>query len=647
MPHTSSMPKLTVILLLLACLSTRARTAESPGTWPPGPRLAPLEFDSARYIPLDEIHRGMKGYGLTVFHGTAPEPFDLEVVSVVKNFSPGRDAFLIKCDDPRFAIAKMVAGCSGSPVFLDGRLAGAMAFGWVMSEEPLYGVTPIAEMLEVRQRANMTSFDTPNAPPANARPLDRSLYTNLLRDTLLTPEQLADACRLTSDADPATNPVVICTSAMPPLAAEYLAQTRGATVVPLAGAAAPSVAPSPAATSGSAIPPGDRGDTMSAIRTPDTDTPPFQPGSAVTIPLMHGDMAAQVLGTVTEVRGPEIFAFGHGWDAQGPTLWPLATGYVHTFVSRKDRSFKLGNALNIVGSLRADESVAVYGRLDRSAPLTDATIEVHWPHQSKTFHVQIARDMRRSPVLAISAILGALEYRGSLPAEHSLQYDVKMSFDNLDPIEYKNIAVGDNGADMAQEIMSALMLLLNNPWQTPQLTTFHASITVIPEDRLAELRALSLDRRLYRPGQTVQGRVELEPLWQPVVSVPFQLTLPDDLPDGDYELNVGSEALYRNLLQTHQSHRMLVLSATDLRRALQERLDIPRDRLYVCLVLPGQGVALESDTLPQLPPSRAMLLTDPQRTLPTARFQPLLTEFVPLSYQLAGAQTLTISVARQ
>ena len=114
-------------------------------------KTAENKIDTDRYIDISKIHTGMRGDGLTVFQGTQVERFDVEVVSVMKNYMPKRNAILIRCLDERFIKSRGVEGVSGSPVYFEGKLAGAMAFGWSFSEEPLYGVTPIDEMLAVRR----------------------------------------------------------------------------------------------------------------------------------------------------------------------------------------------------------------------------------------------------------------------------------------------------------------------------------------------------------------------------------------------------------------------------------------------------------------------------------------------------------------
>ena len=147
------------IYFLIVCFGV---SAQGRANTQPDP--ADALWDSARYIGIDEVKPGMPAYCLTCYSGTTVERFDLDVISVIFDMSPGQDAILVKGTDERFIKTGPVQGCSGSPVFIDGRLAGALAFGWTMSKEPLYGVTPIREMLGIGEKSSM-SPDT--APPSN------------------------------------------------------------------------------------------------------------------------------------------------------------------------------------------------------------------------------------------------------------------------------------------------------------------------------------------------------------------------------------------------------------------------------------------------------------------------------------------------
>ncbi|MHC4271922.1 MAG: SpoIVB peptidase S55 domain-containing protein, partial [Planctomycetota bacterium] len=144
-----------------------------------------IPLDSTKYITIDEVKPGMEAYCLTIFEGTKIEKFDLEVLSIVRNFRPGMDAILVKGLDERFIHTGPVGGCSGSPVYIEGRMAGALAFGWTFSKDPLYGVTPIKDMLRVGQinnkQTNLNNTDVPGiafdySTPINIEKIQEMLF---------------------------------------------------------------------------------------------------------------------------------------------------------------------------------------------------------------------------------------------------------------------------------------------------------------------------------------------------------------------------------------------------------------------------------------------------------------------------------------
>jgi len=588
-------------------------------------------LDRDRYISLEEIQPGMRGYGLTVFRGTAPERFELEVVAVVKNYGPKLNAFLVRVQDERFEVAKMVAGVSGSPVYLDGRLAGAMAFGWQLSEEPLYGVTPIAEMLRVRRSAEKRGE---RRAAGGGAALERKYYENLMRDDLFTREQLA--------AWVARTPLG---GAGAWGAGAGVALPAAVTVSGLSAAGLSTLREWLPGLTAELGPSGGSGEPTETGPTAEGVT--LRPGAVLAVPLIQGDLQAQVLGTATEVVGDEVFAFGHAWRGEGAARWPMATGYVHTFVNRMDRSFKLGQAREVVGALRADEATGVYGRLGESAPLTPAEVRVEWPDGgTETFHMRLARDAETAGVLATLAVGGSLLQRGSLPRKHCLTYEVEMQFDGVAPLRFSNFSSGTQGLDLGNEIVQTLTLLLNNPWREVELTSVRADVRIMKEDRMALLRSVALTRRVYLPGELVEARVELEPELAPVQEAAISLRLPEDLPEGKYTVEIGDATAHQRQLQTNQPQRFQVFSAEDVQRALQERLALRRDELYMSLVLPEGGLALEDQALPRLPGSRAMLLTDPSRRMISAEFHPLLVSRQATGYQVVGAEHVEIEVRR-
>ena len=606
-----------------------AANSTKPTTSPPI-ALPSRDLDTQRYIGIDEIKPNMTGYGLTVFSGMTPERFDVVVVSVLKNFSAKQDAILIKCIDERFDIARGVQGVSGSPVYFDGRLAGAMAFGWAYSEEPLYGVTPISRMLDIQSAAT----PRPTKTSRGGDLFERSSYQNMMRDVLLTRNQIQN---------------LITQAGLGQTNFSETHATGGLTPLPVAmafsglSAAAVRRAPQMIGDLGFLTGPATAAGNASAARNQQ-----LQPGSTITIPLITGDINGAILGTVTEVVGNSVYGFGHGWNANGAAAWPMGTGYVHTFVNRQNMSFKLGQAVDVIGAIRADQSSGIYGKIGNTVDMVPMTIEITAPDSghAEHFQIQLAQDERADPILAASALMGAILQKGELPRDHTISYDIEMHFDIADTIRFENVSSGQDVGEILTEVLSPLALLLNNPWQPVKLVALNARATVNSVDGVAIIKSAQLSQLNFKPGQTVTAQVELEPRRAQPTLAAISLELPADLPDGKYKLALGSARIHRQQLRTARRDRYLAFDAQGVQRILQERLNIRRDRLYISLIEPRRGLAIEGTPLPALPASKAMLLTDKSRHQIMTGFRPVIAANVATDYIIDGGATFNIIVKR-
>jgi len=593
-------------------------------------------FDPNRHIDASQLKEGMRGYGLTVFAGTKIERFDVVVVSVMHNFQPKRDAILVMCDDDRFRVAKGVQGVSGSPVFFDGKLAGAMAFGWSFGEEPLYGVTPIREMLDV-QSTGQRSKTKNHEKQQNSLVLSRNVYENLMRPQLLSQEQLqriAEACGL-ARKDRASEssvlgglslrPMAISVNGLNATALRALNKTMANLVfeVGLAGTGADDLG---------------------------TDQRPrLERGSTLTVPLMMGDVNGAVLGTVTEVIGDHVYAFGHAWNSTGGVRWPMGTGRIHTFVNRKSMSFKLGQAVEVVGTVWADETAAIYGQIGDKINMIPVDVTVQWNDlgQEKHFQSQIADDQGISPILATLVTINSAAYRGDLPLEHTIRYDSKIEFDGAESIIFSNMSSGMGFSDLIADTLEPIAMILFNPWEKVRLKGLTVSISFDNQDRLYQIISVDLPKRIYQPGEVIRAHAVLEPLRQPEVSRVIQLTIPETLEEGHYKIVVGSFTNYQQALRKSQPHLFRAFTVKDVQRILQKRMSIARNGLYLTIVLPKRGVAIKDDSLPELPASKAMLLTDKSRQSVTSKFGELLWTHLETDYVVAGKKTFNIEVRRE
>jgi hypothetical protein len=650
--HMSKQTKVRYIWVVLGAvlIAAAAWGAETGGAVGEGPAETGIAsegspnpadlFDPSRHIDVKDVKAGMRGYGLTVFHGSQIEPFDIEVVSVVHNSQPRRDIILIRCLDERFQKAKVVQGVSGSPVFLNGKMAGAMAFGWALSEEPLYGVTPIRQMLQI-QRV-FAGDAAAKAASMEGTALPRELYRDLMRDVLIDEphwRRLVELSGLSSagagDAETGSGfiplPLPMTLNGISPQAVQAI-QKRIPTLNILPGGPAVSTAAGDTAGEGTS-----------------GSEPVLAPGSVMTIPLITGDFDGSILGTATEVIGNQVYGFGHPWNGRGPSHWPLASGTIHTFVSRMTLSFKLGQSSRILGTVCADESTGLCGRIGEAPKMIPVEVKIAWPYanSSQEFHLKIASDEKINPLLLGVITQEVFSYKGNMPVRHTIHYRMELEFDGIEPIRFENVSTGDDLIDIFDDLVSPLMLLLNNPWQKIHLTGVKISATVTDHETSAVIKSSRIDQQYYKPGQTVTVQLELEPLRNSTRMYELQLPLPEDLPDGRYQIEFGAAEVYSGQLRRTQPHLFQAFNAVDVRNVLQRRLDVGRGKLYICMTLPqNNGLALEEQAFPQLPSGKSMLLNDKIRKKTAMSFRSMIYRELPIDLTPIGAETFDITVQR-
>ncbi len=549
------------------------------------------QLDNSRYITIDEIQAGMKGYCLTCLKGTEVEKFDLEVISVVLSMNAGRDAILVKVDDERFIHAGVIAGCSGSPVYIDGRLAGAMAFGWSSSKDPLYGVTPIEDMLEAGKggdsagdfgaRLSGVIFDY-------TRPLDFAEVDKRFKGFLESRSQY-------SGGMPTLRcPVVI--SGLPMSVVERLgAELESFGLMAVAG------------------PGGGASKSGAAMR---TDVQ-LEPGSSLLVPLVTGDITMLATGTATEVIGDTVYGFGHGLLTYGPVDLPMATGQIHTVVASRVRSFKISSMLEVVGALKVDEATAIRGQIGAEAYMFPMTVKVdrYNDTEQKIFNCRVAYNRLLTGSMIGAVISGAALYGGDLPPDNMLEYKVSIGIEGAGTITFENVSTGQGLSDVFIETVNSIRLLMNNPFREVGIESIDVEIRIKPENIASHIWSVQLLDSTVKAGEPVDIEVVLESVLSPKRRLRYSIAIPEDLEPGEYNLIVCGGSEYLRFLNRTVPYRFAAKNFQTLIEAMKEILAVERDRLYCILVLPPGGIVLERAELSDLPATKALVLGDSKRAL--------------------------------
>lgn len=462
---------------------------------------------SGPFIAVDEIRPGMRGYGLTVFRGTTPERFDVEVIDVLHNFRPDQDLILIRTEHPILEHANVVAGMSGSPIYLDGRLAGAYAYGWTYSRDPVAGVTPIRNMVaEMRRPYRPTSFPVAEPPlPARGvrRPQRAEVRTGGLapylgeRRATATSALEAHAARFGASASSsslqhAATPLLV--GGFGDEVARMLDQQLGGfglTVLQAGGA----------------------GEATPAPGAPTL----YQHGSAVGVQLVRGDIAATAVGTVTHVDGARVSAFGHPMLNAGETGLPTAVARVLHILSSVERSFKISEPVRSVGALVHDRQSSIVVDTGVRPATVDLTVRLHGvPDAPRTeWHAEIASHRVLTPVLINATIVNAVTATAVDSTDVMFEATSRVWIaGRRDPIELRDQGFGRAGAasplTLSQlRLFSLLEMIYGNPFEEARAARVEVELSLRFTRETTRIIDASVATDEVDPGGTVPLRVVL------------------------------------------------------------------------------------------------------------------------------------------
>lgn len=476
-------------------------------------------------LPVSAIKPGMKGYGLTVFQGVKPERFDVEVIDVLRNFRPRQELILIKTKHPRLDVAKVVSGMSGSPIYIDGKVIGAYAYGWTFGVEPVAGVTPIRSMLDdlVRPLPDriygwpIKVMPSGERPASGARAAARSNgarhfaslpagHYDLGRHAEALHERAASWGGPSSVLKPVATPLLMggLSGSSVALAREYL---RPLGLEPLEA--------------------GGGGDEV------EPDAPKrFVDGGAIGVQLVRGDMSAMGLGTVTRVEGDKLVAFGHPMMQSGVTALPTAVGRVLWFLASDMRSFKIGMPVRPVGTLVNDRSASIVVSQSVKAPTIPVSLHVRGlpgvPHTSWNF--EVAHEKFMAPMFVAMALGTAIETLSSERRDVSWNAVTTLKVKGHKSVKLRDFGVAIGGTPDAQElarsnVVGAVGALLNNPWEPVLVESAKTEVEVRFAREILALRGVEVLEPEIDAGEPARIRLTLEPYAGPrqtrVVKVPI------------------------------------------------------------------------------------------------------------------------------
>ena len=452
--------------------------------------------DAELYMSADKIKRGMKGIGLTVFQGTRIDTFEVEVLGVLRNvLGPKSDMILARLSGGPLEQTGVIAGMSGSPVYIDGKLIGALGYSiGSFAKEPIAGITPIKEMMQVLERI---SSDTLSSATFGSR--KREMQLAEINGGVLKP--VAVPLMLSGFA----SQVVM----------ESRQELSEYGLLPMQGG----------------------GGTDSSL-----EVGAFEPGASLGAQLIRGDLSATTIGTLTHRVGDRVVGFGHPMMWSGRTAMPMTAAYIHQVVSSQMLSFKYGTASQSMGIILQDRAPGIAGVVGSDAKMMPIRVTVLSPGQATSFNMEVFRHRELGPLLVRMAVATSVISAEKLAGETTVNGQLTLHMPGFEPVVVENMYAGPQGLGLAVlGLTQPLAQVIQNPFIDAAIDSAVFQLSIEERTRGARIDGLRLDRSHYDPGDTVQVSIALAPILGKREVIELELPIPIHFAPGRLMLQAVNE----------------------------------------------------------------------------------------------------------
>jgi hypothetical protein len=598
-----------VCALFVACLSIPYSIAQNSSV--PAPQ-------EARTIAVSQIHAGMRGVAYTVFEGVKPEAMEVEVLGVLHNVNgPKGDVILVRLHGQKVEYTGVVAGMSGSPVYIEGKLAGALAFRiGEFSKEPIAGVTPIADMLEInsldRSPAEESSAIKPGVSEVagkTAAPGDGSSL------------QESDGRNYSNYLKPIETPLVFngfSEQAINLFSKEF----ASAGIVPVMGAGSVSN---------------------------DKQPEPIEPGSAISAILVRGDMDIEATCTVTYIDPQRLLACGHPLLQFGSVDLPMNKAEVLATLPSPLNAFKIVNTTEPVGTFVQDRHTGIMGVFDRQPEMIPVTLNIHGSTGTKQFHYEVLNNPKLTPVALMVTVFNALHGVNEFGEEITYRLAGSIGVKGFPEVTMKNMfAPGESGQPAAMQ--AALSLgerfgrIYDNPYNAPAIQGVNLDFDLVRERRWARLESARTDVTEARPGDEITVETALAPYRGERIVQHIPVKIPTSASKGTLRILVSDGDTLDHISHGNPAFGRKLDLASTIAVLNKEHSN---NRVYVSLLEADPEARVGDKVMPTLPISIMNVMDGMrgnQEMVVSGESNVDETATAPLDYVVSGAQLLTITV---
>jgi hypothetical protein len=507
---------------------------------------------------------------------------------------PRQSLILARLEGGPLAKTGVIAGMSGSPVFVDGKLVGAVAYAFPFGKEPIAGITPIGDMVAAAESTAPRAASARIHPPIDggaAAPLDRAAVAAALRRPL---RSLLPSGFRGEPLPPAVSGATLSPLALPLVFSGFEPETfewaRG--VFSTMGFA-------PVMGGGGGAAPGP--------------VPDLVPGAAVGVSLVEGDLDLSVTGTITDIDGGRVYAFGHPFYNLGPTRFPLKKAWVYSVFPSLQVSWKIAAALDAVGTIDQDRTTTIAGHLGEAPRMIPVEVRLRSARAGeRTFRFRVVEDELFTPVLIYFSLLSVLQGHERAIGAATLRVDARLALAGGE-VRLQDVVAGEQPAQQAAAVLAGpLALLVGNDFETLTLEGLFVSVDAVETLETAKLVRAWVDRPSpLRPGTVAPLKVQLRTHRGQTVTETLAVEIPPSAPTGTYTLLVADATTMDAVEQREMRQGFTARDVDHLLRELN-RLRVG-SRIYARLTRPGGGAVVGGEYLPSLPGSVLSVLSSPDQ----------------------------------
>ena len=574
------------------------------------------EKPKVQILPVSQVKAGMHGVAYTVFEGTTPEPMEVEILGVLRNMAgPKSDVILARLHGKKVEYTGVVAGMSGSPVYVDGKLVGAIAYRiGEFSKEPIAGITPAGAMLEIDDMDKTPAPDVAQGPAGEKRDASRTSG----------PGESADpggqAAGYANLLKPIETPLVFTGFSEDTLRL-FAKDFASAGVMPVMGAGSVSN---------------------------DKQPEPLAPGSAVSAILVRGDMNIAGTCTVTYLDDSHLLACGHPLLQSGNVDMPMTKATVLATLPSSANSFKIVNATEPVGAFVQDRRAGIMGRFDREPHMIPVTLTFQGVSHPKQFHYEVLNNAKITPAAMMATVFNAIQGMNEYGEDTTYRLKGDISVLGYPKLNVKNMYAPADGTSptaygIALSIGEHFSRIYENPYERPKIEAVELNFELVPDRRSARLETARTDVTEARPGDEITIEALLRPYRGESILRQIPVKIPTSTPKGTLRILVsdGDTLDKMRRVPVNMSRRLDLASTIAMLNKEHNN-----SQLYVSLMEANPQAMVDDKVMPTLPLSVINVMDGLRGTqdMVVVGESAVDEASTPVDYVVSGSQIITVTI---